>query len=681
MEQQDLQNLWNKTQLLRGVLSQSDYKLMVLGLLFLKFISASFEKKYQDLLEEGDGFEEDIDAYLAENIFYIPENARWEYIRNNAHQPDIGILLDQAMRTIEKDNPDLQGIMPAVYGRAEVDKTALGDLIDLLSFSEMDHSSDILGKAYEFFLREFGELEGRFYTPTSLVQLLVQLIEPFSGRIYDPCFGSGGMFVQSAQFVTEHQGRFHDISVYGQEIDATTWKLAKMNLSIKRIPCNFGDGPADTLLNDLHKDLKADFILANPPFGTPNWGAEEVADDVRWKYGLPLNSNANYAWIQHIISKLSPQGKAALIVSNGCGQEDRQPSCDIRRKILEDGLVDCVIALPGRLFTNTNVNCNVWILSKHFQKEPHPILFINAMSLSKPINVHQEYLPEEAIQKISDTFHRWKSGKNYQDQLDFCRSVEMEEISKKSYYLQVTRYIESSDNRTVSLEQICRNYQESIPQIVQSQDVLISALEACCHNIAVRSDLNQKLTIQDIADTVPVVVPGKAILTQEDGVYYIKSTAFSDGFINKNELEYIRKDFVKPHKLEKYLAKENDIVFSSRGTGNSIGKLAIVTEDVLPAVYHQNVFVLRRKNENVSLGYLYLCAQLATSRIRAMLSGVTNLTGIQSKDIWEFPIHFPTEEMCRIADALWEEKHSLQIQKQNLEKLEQSLFQYIVPED
>ena len=382
MEQQDLQTLWNKTQLLRGVLSQSDYKLMVLGLLFLKFISVLFEKKYLELLEEGDGFEEDMDAYLAENIFYIPENARWEYIRNNAHQSDIGILLDQAMHTIEKDNPDLQGIMPAVYGRAEVDKTALGDLIDLLSFSEMDHSSDILGKAYEFFLRKFGELEGRFYTPTSLVQLLVQLIEPFSGRIYDPCFGSGGMFVQSAQFVTEHQGRFHDISVYGQEIDATTWKLAKMNLSIKRIPCNFGDGPADTLLNDLHKNLKADFILANPPFGTPNWGAEEVADDVRWKYGLPLNSNANYAWIQHIISKLSPQGQAALIVSSGCGQEDKQPSCDIRRKILEEGLVDCVIALPGRLFTNTNVNCNLWVLSKRLQKEPHPILFINAMSLS-----------------------------------------------------------------------------------------------------------------------------------------------------------------------------------------------------------------------------------------------------------------------------------------------------------
>ena len=371
-------NLWEMADKLRGNIAASAYKDVVLGLIFLKYISDSFDEKYQNLLNEGEGFEEDEDAYLADNVFFVPKEARWDYIKSSAKQSVIGQIIDEAMIAIEKENKTLKGVLPKNYARPELDKTKLGELIDLFSFNlgnQDARSQDLLGRVYEYFLGKFGSTEGEFYTPPSIVKLLVGMIEPFKGRVYDPCCGSGGMFVQSARFVEEHQGRKDDIHIYGQEFNADTWKLAKMNLAIRGIDGNLGERDADTFGNDQHKTLRADFILANPPFNISDYTLQ--TDDSRWKFGVPPTGNANYAWISHIISKLSPRGTAGFVMANGSMSTSTKAEVEIRKNIIEEGLVDCIVTLPSQLFYNVSIPVCIWLVTKDKENRKNNILFID----------------------------------------------------------------------------------------------------------------------------------------------------------------------------------------------------------------------------------------------------------------------------------------------------------------
>ena len=373
--------LWEAADKLRGNLESSEYKHVLLGLVFLKYISDSFEDQYEKVQNESPGFEEDRDFYTSDNVFFVPKEARWDFIRSQAKLPTIGKVIDDAMYFIEKENKVLKNVLPKNYGRPEIDKVRLGELVDIFSFKIGDAESkakDILGRVYEYFLKKFGSTEGEFYTPPSIVKLLVNMIEPYKGRVYDPCCGSGGMFVQSAKFVEEHQGRIGDISIYGQEYTATTWRLAKMNLAIRGIDGNLGERDADTFTNDQHKDLRADYILANPPFNISDWGQPHLLDDPRWKWGVPPKGNANYGWISHIISKLSPKGIAGFVLANGSLTTTIKEEFEIRRTIIEEGYVDCIISLPTKLFYDVTLSVSLWFVSKDRSNRKNKILFLDA---------------------------------------------------------------------------------------------------------------------------------------------------------------------------------------------------------------------------------------------------------------------------------------------------------------
>ena len=436
-------NLWAMADKLRGNIQPSDYKSVVLGLIFLKYISDSFEDKYNDLVAEGDGFEEDRDAYLEDNIFFVPPSARWEVIKNNAKQITIGQTIDDAMIAIEKENKNLKGVLPKNYARPELDKTKLGELIDLFSFnlgSKEAKAQDILGRVYEYFLGKFGTSEGEFYTPPSIVKLLVSMIEPFKGRVYDPCCGSGGMFVQSQKFVEEHRGRKDDIHIFGQEYTATTWRLCKMNLAIRGVDGNLGERDADTFGNDMHKNLRADYILANPPFNVSDYSL--VQDDARWKYGIPPANNANYAWIEHIISKLSPTGVAGFVLANGSMSTSTKAEAEIRKNIIEAGLVDCIVTMPTNLFYNVTIPVCLWFISKKRENRKDKILFIDARKMGYMETRKHREMTDEELKQIYETYHNWRDEKeNYEDILGFCKSASLEEVRGHEYILTPGRYV------------------------------------------------------------------------------------------------------------------------------------------------------------------------------------------------------------------------------------------------
>ena len=440
-------NLWEMADKLRGNIAPNAYKDVVLGLIFLKYISDSFEEKYQVLFNEGEGFEEDEDAYLADNVFFVPKEARWAFIRSNAKQSTIGQIIDEAMMAIEKENKTLKGVLPKNYARPELDKAKLGELVDLFSFNLGNReakSQDLLGRVYEYFLGKFGSTEGEFYTPPSIVKLLVGMIEPFKGRVYDPCCGSGGMFVQSARFVEEHQGRKDDIHIFGQEFNADTWKLAKMNLAIRGIDGNLGERDADTFGNDQHKTLRADYILANPPFNISDYTL--LSDDARWKYGVPPTGNANYAWISHIISKLSPKGVAGFVMANGSMSTSTKAEAEIRKNIIEDGLVDCIVTLPSQLFYNVAIPVCLWFVSKDKEYRKNKILFIDARKMGTMVTRKHRELSEDEIKLIFNAYHTWKiSNSDYQDINGFSKSVFLEEIRKHEYILTPGRYVGLED--------------------------------------------------------------------------------------------------------------------------------------------------------------------------------------------------------------------------------------------
>lgn len=440
---------------MRGAVPVSSYKFIVLGLIFLKYISDSFEERYNQLVENGEGLEEDRDSYMMDNIFYVPAQARWEYLNAHSKDNNIGQIIDDALEKIENENPSLKGVLIKDYNSPDYRNVNLGELIDLFSNikigSKDAQDKDILGRIYEYFLGEFASSElqkgGEFYTPACLVRTMVEMIEPFKGRVYDPACGSGGMFVQSTKFIQRHQGKIQDLAIYGQEKNPTTWKLAKMNLAIRSLNGDLGKFAEDTFQNDLHKGLKADFILANPPFNMSDWGQEKLVNDYRWKYGIPPKGNANFAWLEHMISKLSTNGKAAIILHNGALSTSASTEPEIRKKIIEDDLVECIVAMPTNLFYTVTIPCSVWILNRNKNSNTkNKILFINAMKLGTMINRKIRELDEEKdIMKIANCYHSFTKGELI-DENGFCNINSVEEIAENGYNLSPLRYIKSDNS-------------------------------------------------------------------------------------------------------------------------------------------------------------------------------------------------------------------------------------------
>lgn len=445
------EQLWQAADKLRSNMDAAEYKHVVLGLIFLKYVSDSFTEKYNALKAEGYGDEEDRDEYLADNIFWVPKEARWETIKAHATNPDIGEVIDAAMESIEKENDSLKGVLTKNYSRQELDKTRLGELVTLFTNIDVGTSAaqekDVLGRVYEYFLGKFasaeGKLGGEFYTPSCVVRTLVEMIEPFDGQIYDPCCGSGGMFCQSARFVKEHQGSIRDISIFGQESNPTTWKLAKMNLAIRGLEANLGKHNADSFHDDQHKTLKANFILANPPFNVSDWGGDRLQDDIRWKYGVPPMSNANFAWLQHMLHHLNPTGGVAgTVLANGALSSATANEGEIRKNMINADVVECVVALPGQLFYSTGIPVSLWILRKGKESaSKEKILFIDARNLGHMIDRRVKELSEDDIRRIADTYQNWRQGRAYNDIQGFCKSASLTEVSEQDYILTPGRYV------------------------------------------------------------------------------------------------------------------------------------------------------------------------------------------------------------------------------------------------
>lgn len=450
--------LWATADKLRSNMDAAEYKHVVLGLIFLKYISDAFSDLHTKLLSGEGEYEgadaEDPDEYAANNVFFVPATARWQYIQDRAKQPEIGKFIDDAMDEIEKINTNLKGVLPKLYADPELNKARLGELIDLIGtigFNQAGHAAkDLLGQVYEYFLGQFADAEGKkggqFYTPSSIVKLLVEMLEPYQGRVYDGACGSGGMFVQSEKFVLEHQGNIKDLSIYGQESNPTTLRLAKMNLAIRGIDAKIELG--DTFLNDKHKDLKADFILANPPFNISDWSGEQLRDDTRWKYGVPPTGNANYAWLQHFLSKLSNSGTAGIVLANGSMNSNTSGEGEIRKNMIEAGVVDCMVSLPAQLFYNTMIPACLWILAKNrtngkFRNRSNEILFIDARNLGVMVNRRNKDLTDESdIPKIAQTYHNWRNvNGSYEDIAGFCKAATIEEVRNSNYVLMPGRYV------------------------------------------------------------------------------------------------------------------------------------------------------------------------------------------------------------------------------------------------
>jgi type I restriction enzyme M protein len=470
--------LWTAADLLRNNMDPAEYKHVVLGLIFLKYISDSFGERRQaitDALSDPEGTDyieddskrakelqyllEDRDEYTAENVFWVPDVARWSFIQGQATQPEIGKIIDDAMDAIEADNGSLKGVLPKVYALQNLDKDSLGALINVISGiglgSKEHREKDTLGRVYEYFLSRFASSEGKgggeFYTPATVVRVLVEMLEPFKGRVYDPCCGSGGMFVQSLKFIEAHDGRRHQVTVYGQESNRTTWRMARMNMAIRGIEAKLGSKHADSFHEDLHPDLRADYVLANPPFNISKWGGDRLVDDVRWKYGTPPQGNANFAWVQHMVHHLSPNGSAGIVLANGSMLSMTSGEGDIRQKLVEADLVDCMISLPGQLFYATPIPVCLWFLSRNKAGKGHrdrqgETLFIDAQNLGRMEGRVHKVFDAEDIARITDTYHAWRNaGGSYEDVAGFCKSATKEEIAGHDFVLTTGRYVGATE--------------------------------------------------------------------------------------------------------------------------------------------------------------------------------------------------------------------------------------------
>jgi type I restriction enzyme M protein len=469
--------LWRTADKLRGSMDASEYKHIVLGLVFLKYVDDAFGERRAQLAadleadsitgDQATSLLESRDEYTAEGVFWVPPKARWEFLQSKAKLPQIGKLIDDAMDAVEVENPSLRGVLPKNYARPSLDVRRLGELVDLiagLGLGGTEHQEkDLLGRVYEYFLGKFASQEGKgggeFYTPRSVVKLLVEMIEPYKGRVYDPCFGSGGMFVQSENFVEAHGGQRNDIAVYGEELNDTTWRLGKMNLALRGIEADLGPRWGDTFHEDLHPDLKADFILANPPFNISDWGGDQLRDDPRWRFGTPPAANANFAWLQHMASKLSPQGVAGVVLANGSLTSQQSGEGEIRQKMVEEDLVECIVALPAQLFYTTQIPVSLWFLNRDktsgrsggWRDRRGEVLFIDARNLGTMVDRTHRELSTEDISKIADTYHAWRGASNvahYEDLPGFCASVGVAQIAEHHFVLAPGRFVGTEDEET-----------------------------------------------------------------------------------------------------------------------------------------------------------------------------------------------------------------------------------------
>lgn len=511
--------LWKAADKLRKNMDAAEYKHVVLGLIFLKYISDAFEELYNKLKEGKGDYEgadpEDKNEYVAEKVFYVPPSARWAWLQGRAKLPTIGKDIDEAMDAIEKDNPSLKGVLPKVYAQEKLDKGSLGGLVDLVSTATLGtkeaQSKDLLGRVFEYFLGEFalaeGKKGGQFYTPESVVKLLVEMLEPYEGRVFDPCCGSGGMFVQSEKFIKHHQDYYKKnngkklslnpadhISIYGQESNQTTWRLAKMNLAIRGIDSsNVKWNNEGSFLNDAHKDLKADFIIANPPFNDSDWSGELLQKDARWVYGVPPASNANFGWIQHFIFHLAPSGVAGFVLANTSLSSNTGSEGDIRKKLIDDNLVDCIVDLPAQLFFNTQIPACLWFLSKKRNKSNTDVLFIDGRNLGVLIKRKQKELSEINIRRISAAYNSWKNNNNYEDEIGFCRSVDLSEIKENSFVLSPARYV-STVKQVIDLE-VALHEPSISKELKNLKDKLNSNLENILNSWG---DINRVININNI---------------------------------------------------------------------------------------------------------------------------------------------------------------------------------------
>jgi type I restriction enzyme M protein len=447
--------LWRAADKLRSNMDAAEYKHVVLGLLFLKHISDAFTEVHEQLKKDPTSDPEDVDEYISRRVFWVPKEARWNYLADNAKKPEIGKLIDEALDAIERDNRSLKGVLVKNYSRPGLNKQRLGELIDLIGTiglgDKENRSKDVLGRVYEYFLGQFADAEGKkggqFYTARCIVRLLVEMLEPFRGRIFDPCCGSGGMFVQSERFVEAHGGRITDVSIFGQESNQTTWRLCKMNTAIRGIDARIEWG--DSFQDDQFKDLRADYLLANPPFNDSDWGGQVLQDDVRWKFGVPPNANANFAWVQHFIHHLSPTGIAGFVLANGSLSVSMSNEGEIRKNIIEADLVDCIVALPSQLFYNTPIPVCLWFIARDknnrkFRDRTKQTLFFDARKLGTMVDRRHRELTAGEIKQMSDIYHAWRGelkDKKYQDILGFCKSVSLNDIREQGWILTPGRYV------------------------------------------------------------------------------------------------------------------------------------------------------------------------------------------------------------------------------------------------
>ena len=440
--------IWDAACVLWGHIPAAEYRKVIVGLIFLRYISCAFDKRYNALLDEGEGFENDRDAYEMENVFFVPEEARWKVISDAAHTPEIGTVIDNAMRAIEAENKSLKNVLPKNYASPDLDKRVLGDVVDLftnnVNMDDTEESKDLLGRTYEYCIAQFAAYEGvkggEFYTPSSIVKTIVEILKPFENcRVYDPCCGSGGMFVQSVKFLQAHSGNRGGISVFGQESNSDTWKMAKMNMAIRGIDANFGPYHQDTFFDDLHPALKADFIMANPPFNLSNWGADKLREDKRWKYGVPPAGNANFAWIQHMIHHLAPNGKIGLVLANGALSSQSSGEGEIRKNIINDDLVEGIVALPTQLFYSVTIPVTLWFISKN-KKQKGKTVFIDARKMGYMVDRKHRDFTEEDIDKIAKTFEAFQNG-TLEDIKGFCAVKTTAGIAEQDYILTPGRYV------------------------------------------------------------------------------------------------------------------------------------------------------------------------------------------------------------------------------------------------
>jgi type I restriction enzyme M protein len=498
--------LWAAADKLRGNMDAAEYKHVALGLIFLKYISDRFTERRAEILADMDTpdylraeLAEDRDSYTEDNVFWVPERARWDYIKANATsvEPSIGTLIDQAMLSLESENPSLKGVLTKNYARTELDQTRLAEVVKLfsdLTFQDAHHGQDTLGRVYEYFLGQFaiaeGKRGGQYYTAGCVVRLLVEMLQPFNGRVYDPCCGSGGMFVQSERFVEAHGGKRFDVSIFGQESNPTTWRLAKMNLAIRGIEADLGPKWADAFVEDLHPGLKADFVLANPPFNDSDWGSAQARAGERWPYGVPPASNANFAWVQHFIHHLAPHGYAGFVLANGALSSQQSGEGEIRKKIVEADLVDCIVSLPGQLFSTTQIPVSLWLLTreksnglvrdKKLRDRRGETLFIDARGLGTMETRTLKVLTAEDIARVADAYHSWREiGGRYADEFGFCKAARTEAIERQNYVLSPGRFVE-----TAALEEDVEEFGVRIAQLaamlrgqVEESQLLDRALE------------------------------------------------------------------------------------------------------------------------------------------------------------------------------------------------------------